>query len=377
MGTLRASLLFLTISAALVSAADGGKWARADNGSLASSSVAVEIIPTNGVTPLKKRTKYPNFFSTSDDGGITINKKTCLRPHDWTTCAKNLVYACCKKYPRSCLEIKQTTQSTKDGIYSLQTKEGKLYQAFCDMHTKGGGWTLVASVHENNIAAKCAIGDRWSSQQGSNASPTFVDGDGNWANVNVFNKIHSATDTDYKNEGYYDLDADDIAIWHVPNGTPLLQWKQSAILRYHTEVSFLEPLGGNLYSLYKNFYPLKFASGVCQINNGPFYPIVYDFGNNNVVNSLICPNCIGETRPGFVQFRVFNTERAPFAICSGVMALKCNTEHYCIGGAGYVPQQSPRQCGDFSAFDWDGYGTQISWSASKQLLEASVLIYYR
>ena len=34
------------------------------------------------------------------------------------------------------------------------------------METDGGGWTLVAAVHENNIDGKCTIGDRWSSEQG-------------------------------------------------------------------------------------------------------------------------------------------------------------------------------------------------------------------
>ena len=33
------------------------------------------------------------------------------------------------------------------------------------MTTDGGGWTLVASVHENNINGKCTVGDKWSSEQ--------------------------------------------------------------------------------------------------------------------------------------------------------------------------------------------------------------------
>ena len=37
------------------------------------------------------------------------------------------------------------------------------------MDTDGGGWTLVASVHENNIDGKCTVGDKWSSDQGSSS----------------------------------------------------------------------------------------------------------------------------------------------------------------------------------------------------------------
>ena len=32
------------------------------------------------------------------------------------------------------------------------------------MRIDGGGWTLVASIHENNINGKCTVGDKWSSE---------------------------------------------------------------------------------------------------------------------------------------------------------------------------------------------------------------------
>ena len=34
------------------------------------------------------------------------------------------------------------------------------------MEVAGGKWTLVATVHENNIDGKCTVGDKWSSEQG-------------------------------------------------------------------------------------------------------------------------------------------------------------------------------------------------------------------
>ncbi len=50
---------------------------------------------------------------------------------------------------------------------------------------------------------------------------------------------------------------------------------------------------------------------------------------------------------------------------------------FCIGGGGHFPEGAPRQCGDFASFDWDGYGTNTGWSASREITEAAVLLFYR
>lgn len=82
--------------------------------------------------------------------------------------------------------------------YYLTTANGGVYQTFCDMTTAGGGWTLVASVHENNMYGKCTVGDRWSSEQGNN--PNRPDGEGNWANRVTFGTAEGATSDDFKVE---------------------------------------------------------------------------------------------------------------------------------------------------------------------------------
>uniref|UniRef100_A0A6I8NKP5 Intelectin 1 n=1 Tax=Ornithorhynchus anatinus TaxID=9258 RepID=A0A6I8NKP5_ORNAN len=264
--------------------------------------------------------------------------------------------------------------SGQNGIYTLSTADGQTYQTFCDMTTAGGGWTLVASVHENNMDGKCTVGDRWSSQQGSN--PRHPEGDGNWANYATFGSATGATSDDYKNPGYFDIQASNLAIWHVPNKTPLRLWRSQALLRYRTDSNFLLAFGGNLFKLYQK-YPVKFGGGTCWKDNGPAVPVVYDLGDAEKTAQYYSPLGRKEFTAGFIQFRVFNSERAANALCPGVRVTGCNTEHHCIGGGGHFPEAAPRQCGDFSSFDWDGFGTHRGYSASRDITEAAVLLFYR
>nr|BAL14266.1 intelectin skin/kidney-type [Silurus asotus] len=274
----------------------------------------------------------------------------------------------------SCKELKQRFGFSTDGLYYLSTASGVVYQTYCDMTTAGGGWTLVASVHENNLYGKCTTGDRWSSQQGG--SPNVPEGDGSWSNTVTFGTAEAATSDDFKNPGYYEITAEDVAVWHVPNNERVDQWKVKSFLRYHTETKFLNSYSGNLYNLFK-LLPVKFGVGTCPANHGPSVPLVYDLGDATSNHNLYGPNIRALTQPGFITFRAINTEGAAMAICSGVKPTGCQNEHCCIGGGGNFPQESPRQCGDFTGFDWDGYGTGVGWSASKQVTEAAVLIFYR
>ncbi|ROL49532.1 Intelectin [Anabarilius grahami] len=90
-----------------------------------------------------------------------------------------------KYVARSCKEIHDKYHVYDDGLYYLISSRGVLYHTFCDLTTAGEGWTLVTSIHENNMYGKCTVGDRWSSEQGSN--PNRPDGEGTWANSHIWN----------------------------------------------------------------------------------------------------------------------------------------------------------------------------------------------
>ncbi|XP_072503537.1 intelectin-1-like isoform X2 [Notamacropus eugenii] len=116
---------------------------------------------------------------------------------------------------------------------------------------------------------------------------------------------------------------------------------------------------------------------MCWTDNGPAVPVIYDFGDAEKMAKYYSPLGQYESVGGFVQFCVYNNERAVNELCAGVRVTGCNTEHHCIGGGGFFPQEDPKQCGDFSAFDWNGYGTHTGGSNSREITEAAVLLFYK
>uniref|UniRef100_A0A8C5YAF4 Uncharacterized protein n=1 Tax=Microcebus murinus TaxID=30608 RepID=A0A8C5YAF4_MICMU len=232
--------------------------------------------------------------------------------------------------PRSCKEIKSRVPQW---LVFLCTKNGLIYQTF------------------------------------SGSRSSYPEGDNNWPTKHLWSAEAA------QNPGYYDIQAQDLSIWHVPNNSPLEHWRNSSLLRYHTDIGFLQRLGHNLFGLYQKF-PVKYGEGTCWKDNGPAIPVVYDFGDAQKTASYYSPNGQREFTAGFVQFRVFNNERAANALCAGMRVTGCNTEHHCIGGGGFFPEANPRQCGDFSSFDWNGYGTHVGYSTSREITEAAVLLFY-
>nr|XP_026693525.1 uncharacterized protein LOC108950076 [Ciona intestinalis] len=153
----------------------------------------------------------------------------------------------------SCLELRYSGFSN-DGYYSIQPKETDTpIKVYCDMTTSGGGWTLVASVHENDIKGKCTTGDIWFSNDLAEDSIFSR----NWENANTFGNVKEATLADYKNIGYSAMKASNLMLRHVPNKTPVNESRSLASLQYHTSNNFLDKHGGNLFTTYTKHYPMN------------------------------------------------------------------------------------------------------------------------
>ena len=72
----------------------------------------------------------------------------------------------------SCVDWKNAG-AVANGLYTM-TIGSKSFETYCDFKVNGGGWTLVASVHEDNIRAKCSAGDLWTNTNGNNGRGTKV-----------------------------------------------------------------------------------------------------------------------------------------------------------------------------------------------------------
>ena len=90
---------------------------------------------------------------------------------------------------------------------------------------------------------------------------------------------------------------------------------------------------------------------------------------------------------GAFQFRAVSYDHAvgpfcPYGKMSSAMAgggtWASDVAHVCFG-TGYYSTSDYRAnyCGDFSALDWDGYGTHTNWSVSKEMIESTFLLFYR
>ena len=203
----------------------------------------------------------------------------------------------------SCDRIRNTTSTNAtNGIYFIRARDGTMYPVYCDMVLGGGGWTLVATIHENDsppYGGRCTPGDKWSSEHGNQyLSQTGAEA---WFNKDIFGNLSSATSADYKSSAYFDLQARDVMIWQVPNKAPLEIFDSEAYLKYRTTNGFLKQYGGNMFYLYKDFYPIVSRIYTPGVANGPAIPVIFDKGDAAEVVSHFGTITQPNIRGGYIQ----------------------------------------------------------------------------
>ena len=166
-----------------------------------------------------------------------------------------------------------------------------------------------------------------------------------------------------------------VMVWHVPNGKNMDQFAGDARWKYSTTNRFLTGYSNSFAKVYERYPPRSMTKGRCS--KGPSIPVTMRKGSWSDFRNNGAPNSMNEASTGYIHFSVFNWERGCNPFCPGVRYNGCNTEHACIGTGGYMPEGNPRQCSDFSGWDWDGRNARRGWSASRTMTESAVFIFTR
>merc|ERR1712136_609382 len=242
---------------------------------------------------------------------------------------------------RSCLEIKERYPDSLSGLYTIYSKYGEPYSVYCEMETVGGGWTLVASIHENNINGDCTVGDNGQVNMDSEKSITeraagkmlTLLADQNMLQVMITNL------------GYFELQAKRFMIIQVPNDTPMEEYVSSATFQSYTPTSFLDNYGGNFKELFER-YPLRDDYYIYDRDNGPSVQMSFVRGDATSANYQYSSSYRSQTESGYAQFRTVSHEQATAAFCPyGKMRPgQDDPEFFCFG----ITYISGTPCGDFS-----------------------------
>jgi intelectin len=309
-------------------------------------------------------------YSCNEGYKLKGNKNLYCYDGEWTAFAPT-----CEAQFKSCKEIKASQTEASNGIYTIFSECGEAYSTYCEMETSDGGWTLVASIHENDMDGKCTEGDKWSSEDG------VVERHGNtfWDNDEIYGSAEAATSDDYKNQGYFEIDAEQLMIIQVPNDEPTDKYVSSASFQY-TTVAFLQEYGGNLQGLFKAYPIIDDRTMDAEKDDGPAVEINFVKGSAREAFKQYGYDMQDEMVSGYMQFRAINKEHGATAFCpygkmKGGWASSSSTEHGCF--AATVADVSA--CGDFSAFDgiFNDVGLLNNWATDREMRKSAFLILYR
>jgi hypothetical protein len=273
------------------------------------------------------------------------------------------------------------TSAPPNGIYWL-TINGVAFQTYCDFETAGGGWTLISSVHEDNVAAHQPNNqDRWTSANGNGRGARA------WYDTSTFGTADRATTTDFKSPAYH-MPSQNLMMWHVANGASTARYKTDARYRYYTNNDFLSDVPGQKFpGIYTGARRTTLtSSNVCgrrlttpirwETNNARAF---YDYELSPLVKSYHIRNA-GENKMDFAAGCDGDCPTCTFAVCPAISwtANGCgNTEHACIGGA--ITRSSFQS--DFTEWDHNGLpgatSRSTAWSAGGRLTRSAVFFFVR
>lgn len=106
----------------------------------------------------------------------------------------------------SCQTIKQTTSDVSSGIHKIDPIGGNEFNAYCDMETAGGGWTLVATYADDGNSY-------WTSNNR-----------GNIINGNTHGTLENALTQDFQSKAYTDLKGDQVLIRNGNDSSQYLRY---------------------------------------------------------------------------------------------------------------------------------------------------------
>jgi intelectin len=262
----------------------------------------------------------------------------------------------------SCKAVLDSGASHGDGIYRIKPlASGPEFDTFCDMTTDGGGWTMVASLVDGDVLRSADSADQKWQESGQNR----------WADQAAFGAVDTSTrasNGDYKNPAYWQLNAKNLLIYHAPSGTPAATLRAGAFYVYRTNNDFLTGKGGSLYTLYKDNYPLTNGTAGTQ---GLKVDVVFDVGTATGLYNEENSNNRGESSSGGITILARNCEGYAIAMCP-VKYNGCNSEHACVGGNGSTGGRGSGGWGDFREWAYDS-----TWGFSSRMKTAAMVLLTR
>ena len=262
----------------------------------------------------------------------------------------------------SCLEILDSYSSTAaDGVYWIQPGSSDAFETWCDMSTDGGGWTLVASVVDDDAQRSADDTSQVWQESGYNR----------WEDTTTFGDVDTATVSQtgsYKNPAYWEYSAANLMLYHTPNDGAVADYLTDALYVQYTDDDFLSSYGGTLYDLYTSYYPIT--------NGGATYGLrvdtTFSVGLSTDFWYELYYYSRSQTSYGGITFSPRNHEGYPFALCPVKVTAGYDCEHHCVGGNGTTGGRGRGGWGNLREWNYSS-----DWGFSSTMRTSTILLFTR